>query len=147
MDVRKLLSLGMDAISYALCCSVLADDTNLSPKAAGILVASSSPFSVLQPQYIPCFPPVPSPGCHQLSVAPGRDLSHIRSMTERFFCASPQILEQDADTGQNKPACICCQQQDQLLGMVLRQTKLGNESNSNLNTGASIANHLYSDLQ
>lgn len=70
MDVRKLLSLGMDAISCVQCCSVLADDTNLSPKAAGILVSSFSSFSVLQHQYTPCFLPAPSPGCHHLTVAP-----------------------------------------------------------------------------
>lgn len=90
MDVRKLLSLGMDDLSCVQCCSVLADDTNHSPKAAGILVSSFSPFSVLQPQYIACFTPAPSPGCQQLSVAPGRDLSHIRSMTEGvFLCFTP----------------------------------------------------------
>lgn len=67
-------------------------------------------------------------------------------MTEKGFYASPQILEQDEDTGQNKAVYICCQQQDQLLGKVLRQTKVGNESTNNLNTGASIAHHLYSVL-
>lgn len=63
-------------------------------------------------------------------------------MTERGFYASPQMLEQDEDKGQNKAECICHQQQDQLLERVLRQTKAGNTNN--LNTGASIAHHLLS---
>lgn len=123
MDVRKHPFTMTDAISCVQCCSVLVDHTNLSPKAAGILVSSFSSFSVLQHQYTPCFPPAPSPGCHHLSVAPQISPMSV-TWLKGFFCASPQILEQEADTGQNKPTCICCQQQDQLLGIVLRQTKV-----------------------
>jgi len=72
-------------------------------------------------------------------------------MTEGwFFVLLPRFWSREPTEVQNKLACICCQQQDHLLGMVLRQTKLDNESNSNLNTGASRANYsnyFYSGLQ
>lgn len=90
MDARKLLSLGMDAISWVQCCSLLADNVNLCPKAPGILVSSFSPSSVLAATVQTRFPPATSPGRHQLSVAPGRDLSHIREWLKRVSMLHPR---------------------------------------------------------
>lgn len=130
MDVRELLPLEMDAISCAQCCSI-PDDTDHSPKLLLVLSAVSLPSLCSSPST-----------CHASLLHPPKsatrflwhqaETSPTSVLWLKVVFIAPQILDQDADIGKNKSAVA---------------TKQANENSSNLNTGASTANHLYSELQ
>lgn len=145
MDVRKLLSLWMDAISCVQCCSVLADDTNLSQGCwySGLqflfLLCAPAPVHTMLPSCT--LPRLPPPFCGT------RDLSHVSNMTEGLFlCFTP-----DSGAGSRNRSKQTCMHllttARPAIGDSAEANKGSNESNSNLNTGACIANHLYSGLQ
>lgn len=122
MDVSTKPQYQQLPTSCVQCCSALADDRPLSAACWYSGLQFLSPLCS-NPSIARC-PSCTSQGCHQLFVMPGRNLPTAGEW-QRAFCASLHILERDAGRCYTKPARTYCQQ-EQFLGMVLKQCKCQN---------------------